>query len=228
MARSRLTPESFQFLGRLITHEETLPANRLSREDHEIASTDPNCLSAMQIGRNKNVACQNAESRFQEPMLTIRVAAIADAALIVRLIVELAAYDGELDQVRTTEADIARDGFGPNAQFRTLISEWCGEPVSFAVFFSYYSTWRGAGLYLEDLFVRRDFRRHGIGTALVAQVARTAEQEGRLFLRWTVLNWNQLAIPMYKALGADILDDWRVVQLTGESLRKLAAQDEPK
>jgi GNAT superfamily N-acetyltransferase len=155
-------------------------------------------------------------------MLTIRTATIADAALIRQLIWELADFEKEPDQVLTTESDIARDGFGANPQFRALIAEWHGQPAGYAVFFGYYSTWRGAGLYLEDLFIRPDFRGRGIGTALLARVARTAEEENRLFLKWEVLDWNQPAIGMYKAMGADFLDKWRSVFLEGESLRKLA------
>jgi len=155
-------------------------------------------------------------------MLTIRAATIADAALLRRLIWELADYEKEPDQVRTTEADIARDGFGANPQFRAVIAEWLGQPAGFALFFSYYSTWRGAGLFLEDLFVRPDFRGRGIGKALLARVAHAAEQEKSAFIRWEVLNWNQPAIEMYKALGADFLDDWRAVFLEGDGLRKLA------
>src|SRR4030081_107851 len=158
------------------------------------------------------------------PMLTIRAATIADAALLRRLIWELADFEKEPDQVRTTEADIARDGFGANPQFRARIAEWEGQPAGYALFFSYYSTWRGAGLYLEDLFVRPAFRKRGIGKALFASIARAAEQENRLFIRWEVLNWNQSAIEMYKALGADFLDDWRAVLLAGDGLRKLAGK----
>ena len=155
-------------------------------------------------------------------MLTIRPATIADAALLRKLIGELADFEKEPDQVQTTEADIARDGFGANPQFRALIAEWHGQPAGYALFFSYYSTWRGAGLYLEDLFVRPDFRGRGIGTALLARVAREAEEENHVFIRWEVLHWNQPAIEMYKALGADFLDEWRSVFLTGNGLRKLA------
>jgi GNAT superfamily N-acetyltransferase len=147
------------------------------------------------------------------------------AALIGSLISELADFEKKPDQVRTTAADIARDGFGANPQFRALIAEWCGQPAGFALFFNYYSTWRGAGLYLEDLFVRPDFRGRGIGKALLACVAYAAEQENRVFLRWAVLNWNQSAIDMYKALGADFLDDWRSVLLAGNGLRKLMEKD---
>ena len=97
--------------------------------------------------------------------------------------------------------------------------------MGFAVFFSCYSTWRGAGLYLEDLFVRPNFRRRGIGKALLTHVARTAEQEGRVFMRWVVLDWNRAAINMYETFGAGFLNDWRIVHLAGEGLRKLAEQN---
>ena len=155
-------------------------------------------------------------------MLTIRPATVADAALLRTMIWELADFEKEPDAVLTTEADIACDGFGANPQFRALIAEWDGQPAGYALFFGYYSTWRGAGLYLEDLFVRRDFRGRGIGSALLARVAQTAKQENCVFLKWEVLNWNEPAIEMYKALGADFMDEWRSVFLTGDGLRRLA------
>ena len=161
-------------------------------------------------------------------MLTIRAATIADAALLKRLIWELAEFEKAPDQVRNTEADIARDGFGANPQFRALIAEWQGQPAGFALTFNYYSTWRGAGLYLEDLFVRPDFRGRGIGTALFARVARAAKQENRSFIKWAVLDWNQPAIEMYEALGAEFLDGWRSALLEGDGLRKLAEKDSAK
>jgi GNAT superfamily N-acetyltransferase len=158
-------------------------------------------------------------------MLTIRPATIADAALLRQLIWELADFEKAANQVCTTEADIARDGFGADPQFRALIAEWNGNPAGYALFFSFYSTWRGAGFYLEDFFVRADFRGRGIGKALLAHVARIAGQERRAFIRWEVLNWNQPAIAMYKALGADFLDDFRLVILAGDSLKKLAGEN---
>jgi GNAT superfamily N-acetyltransferase len=158
-------------------------------------------------------------------MLTIRTATIADAALIRQLIWELAEFEKEPNAVQTTESDIARDGFGANPEFRALIAEWEGQPAGLALFFSYYSTWRGAGLYLEDLFIRPEFRGRGIGTALFARVARMAEQENRRFIKWAVLDWNQRAIEMYQALGSEFLDGWRDVFLSGDNLRKLAEKD---
>jgi GNAT superfamily N-acetyltransferase len=158
-------------------------------------------------------------------MLLIRAATIDDSALIRRLIWELAEFEKEPDKVRTTESDIARDGFGVNPEFRALIAEWDGQPVGFALFFPFYSTWRGAGLYLEDIFVRPEMRGRGIGRALFARVARIAQQERRGFIRWAVLNWNRPAIEMYKTIGAEFLDDWRDGLLMGDSLRKLAEKD---
>ncbi|MFY9907466.1 MAG: GNAT family N-acetyltransferase [Terriglobales bacterium] len=158
-------------------------------------------------------------------MLTIRAATIADTALIRQLIWELADFEKEPNKVRTSESDIARDGFGVNPEFRALIAQWDGQPAGFALFFGYYSTWRGAGFYLEDLFVRDEFRGRGIGTALFARVASAAQQENRKFIKWAVLSWNQRAIDMYTALGGDFLDGWRDVFLSGDSLRKLAEKD---
>jgi len=155
-------------------------------------------------------------------MLRVRMATVDDVPVITQLIAELAAYEKQADQVRTTEADISRDGFGPHPEFRVLIAEWQGVPAGFAIFFGYYSTWRGTGLYLEDLFVRPEFRRLGIATALLARVSRTAEREKRAFVRWAVLDWNQSAIALYRGLGADFMVEWQTVLLAGEPLKKLA------
>jgi GNAT superfamily N-acetyltransferase len=117
---------------------------------------------------------------------------------------------------------LARDGFGENPKFRALIAEWDGQPAGYAFFFGYYSTWAGPGLYLEDVFVRVQFRGKGIGMALLGAVARIALQENRHAMRWEVLNWNENAIGLYKALGAEFRDQWRSVLLKDDALRRLA------
>jgi len=138
------------------------------------------------------------------------------------MIRELAAFEKELEFVTIRDEDLARDGFGENPRFRALIAECDQQPAGYALFFGYYSTWGGRGLFLEDLFVRDVFRGRGIGKALLARVARIAVDENCYGIHWEVLNWNEPAIEFYKALGAQFRDQWRPVLLTDEPLRRLA------
>jgi GNAT superfamily N-acetyltransferase len=155
-------------------------------------------------------------------MLLIRPATVNDVALLRTMIRELAEYERELDMVEITEAALARDGFGANSKFRALIAEWDKQPAGYALFFGYYSTWVGTGLFLEDLFVRERFRSRGIGTALFAAVARIAVRENCYGVQWEVLDWNEKAIEFYKSLEAEFRDRWRPVMLTDDALRRLA------
>jgi len=158
-------------------------------------------------------------------MLSIRPATEQDAALLETLIRELAEYERLLDSVVMTEADLRRDGFGTRPRFRAFIAEWEGQPAGYSLFFEVYSTFEGnAGLFLEDLFVRPQFRGKGIGKALLAHLARIARDEGYPRVNWEVLDWNQPAIDFYTALGGKFLDQWRSVRLTDEALRRLAEQ----
>lgn len=157
-------------------------------------------------------------------MLHIRASTIHDAGLLRTMIRELAEFEHELQWVTIREEDLARDGFGENPRFRALIAEWDGQPAGYALFFGYFSTWVGRGLFLEDLFVREAFRGRGIGTALLASVARVAVDEKCYGIHWEVLNWNERAIEMYKAIGAEFRDQWRPVLLVGEALERLAVK----
>jgi GNAT superfamily N-acetyltransferase len=137
------------------------------------------------------------------------------------MIRELAEFEGWLDYVTIRAEDLARDGFGEHPRFRALIAEWDGQPAGYALFFPYYSTWTGPGLFLEDLFVREPFRRRGIGKALLASVARIAVDEHCYGIHWEVLGWKK-AIALYQELGATFRDQWRAVLLTDEALVRLA------
>jgi len=156
-------------------------------------------------------------------MLTIRPATAADVSLILAFIRELAAYEREPDAVAATEADLLRDGFGPRPEFRVLLAEWDAQPAGFALFFHNYSTWQGRpGLYLEDLFVRPQFRGKGIGKALLVRLAQIARQENCGRLAWEVLDWNTPSIEFYKSLGAETLREWLIMRVQGEALDRLA------
>jgi GNAT superfamily N-acetyltransferase len=155
-------------------------------------------------------------------MLLIRPATVHDVALLRTFIRELAEFERELDLCVIEEADLTRDGFGANPKFRALIAEWDGQPAGYALFFDYYSTWVGPGLYLEDVFVRSQFRGRGIGMALLSAVARIAVRENCCAMRWEVLDWNKNAVELYKSLGAEFREQWKSVLLTDDALRRLA------
>jgi len=155
-------------------------------------------------------------------MLLIRPATIEDVPLLRTLIRELAAFEHELESCVIEEAELARDGFWANPRFCSLIAEWDSQPAGYALFFGNYSTWVGRGLFLEDIFVREQFRGRGIGKALLASVARIAVQEDCYGVQWEVLAWNEKAIKLYKSLGAEFRDRWRPVMLADDALRRLA------
>jgi GNAT superfamily N-acetyltransferase len=155
-------------------------------------------------------------------MLTIRAARAPDVVVLRTMIRELAEFERQLELVTIQESALLKDGFGPYPKFRALIAEWDGKVAAYALFYGYYSTWAGPGLYLEDLFVREQFRRKGIGKALLVAVARIANDENCCAMRWEVLDWNKNAVELYQTLGAEFCDEWRSVLLTGDALRRLA------
>ena len=161
--------------------------------------------------------------------MIIRPASVADVARIHDLIVELAVYEREPDAVVATAADLQRalfDGADTPTGKPALyahVAEVDGVVVGMAVWFLNYSTWRGThGIYLEDLYVTPAHRGSGIGTALMAELASIAVQRGYQRFEWWVLDWNEPAIGVYRALGAEAMAEWTVQRLSGEALRALA------
>jgi GNAT superfamily N-acetyltransferase len=158
-------------------------------------------------------------------MLNIRSATPNDVPEILKLIRELAEYEKLAHLVVITADDIRRDGFPQRPFFQVLIAEWDGAPAGYALYFHNYSTFRGRpGLFLEDLFVRPQFRRKGIGKALLLQLAKVAVEKGCARFEWHVLDWNTPSIGFYTSLGAEVMKEWLTMRVTGEALVQLAAQ----
>lgn len=155
---------------------------------------------------------------------SIRPARAEDAELLVNLVRELAVYEKLEQHARATPDDFREHLFGPRPAAGAVVAETSGEPAGFALWYTTFSTFRGRpGLYLEDIFVRPQYRGRGIGKALLCEVAQRAVAIGAGKLEWSVLNWNTPAIGFYQALGAWPMDEWRVYRIDGERLQRLAA-----
>lgn len=157
-------------------------------------------------------------------MLRIRKAVVADVPLLQKMIVEFATFEKLQDHVTVTEESLKRDGFGERPRFHALVPEWDGKAAGYAIYFPFYSSFQGAGLFLEDIYVREEFRGKGVGKALMAEVGAQALREGLWAVRWEVLDWNRPAIDFYKRLGAVFLEDWKEVRIEGEALRRMAGK----
>jgi len=155
--------------------------------------------------------------------LSIRPAEPGDEALVLSFIRALAEYESLLDKVVATEETVHAALFGPHPRLFCDIAEWNGEPAGFTVWFYNYSTFLARhGLYIEDLFVKPEFRERGIGKALLVNLAARAVAEDCGRLEWMVLDWNGLAIEFYETLGARPVEGWTVFRVQGDALKKLA------
>ena len=159
--------------------------------------------------------------------VSVRPALRSDAALVLTLIRELAAYESRLHEVRADEADIDAILFGPAPRAFCDIAEKDGEPVGFALWFYNVSTFEGRhGIYVEDLYVRPDERRIGAGRALMRRLAQRCRDEGLARLEWSVLDWNAPAIAFYDRLGAAAKAEWIIRRLSGDALAKFIAESD--
>jgi GNAT superfamily N-acetyltransferase len=156
---------------------------------------------------------------------SIRPAQPSDVAHIHSMIVELAVFEKLEHMVVATEALLHEGLFGAKPSCEAIIGEADGEVVTFALFFHNFSTFlTKKGLYLEDLYVRQAHRGMGYGSAMLKKLAEIAVERNCGRFEWSVLDWNEPAINFYKAMGAQILPDWRICRVTGDSLTALASR----
>lgn len=162
----------------------------------------------------------------QTPGLSLRAVTAADVAELLALIRELAEFERLLHEVVATEALLVEALFGPERNVEAIIAREGATAVGFALWFHNFSTFVGRrGLYLEDLYIRPEYRGRGYGKALLAQLARLAVERGCGRMEWAVLDWNVRAEGFYRGLGAEPKSEWSIFRLAGPALAALASSN---
>jgi len=158
------------------------------------------------------------------PGFRIQAATRSDVPVILSFIKKLADYERLSHEVVATEKVLRETLFGRRCSAEVAVGYVRKQPVGFVLFFHNYSTFLGRpGIYIEDLFVEKAFRRRGFGGALLRYVAMLAKERQCGRLEWSVLDWNEPAVNFYKKLGAVPMSEWTVFRVTGEALTKLGA-----
>ena len=156
---------------------------------------------------------------------SLRAAEPGDVNAIVEMIGELAAFENLSHLLQVTPEKLLPQLFGARPVAEALVAQADNKVVAFALFFTNFSTFLAQpGLYLEDLYVKPAHRGHGMGEALLTQLARLAAERGYGRFEWSVLDWNENAIRFYQRMGATVMPDWRICRVTGEAL---AAMGQP-
>lgn len=161
--------------------------------------------------------------------MRVRPAREADVPFLLAMIKELAAYEREPDAVRSTPESLRQylfgEGFGRGPSAEALVGELGDRPVGAAIYFMNFSTWSGRpGLYLEDLYVQPQARRHGLGQLMLKELARIARSRGCARMEWSVLDWNEPAQNFYKTLGAREMSGWHIWRMDAASIEELAGR----
>jgi GNAT superfamily N-acetyltransferase len=156
---------------------------------------------------------------------SVRPVRDTEVDLVLGFVRELAEYERLAHEVTATAQDLRTALFGPRPYAEAVLGCIDGQPCGFALFFHNFSTFVGKpGLYLEDLYVRPAARGRGLGSHMLAWLARLALQRGCGRFEWSVLDWNEPALKVYRGLGARAADDWTLYRVTGEALQRLAAK----
>lgn len=147
--------------------------------------------------------------------LIIRESRPEDISSIIKLIKELAEYEKLLDQVKITEKDLHQVLFDDKTFVKVLVAEFNNQIIGYALFFHNFSTFTGKpGIYLEDLYIKPEYRSKGFGKALLEKIISIAKEKGCGRVEWAVLDWNKSAIEFYKLRGAIPQEDWKIFRLT--------------
>lgn len=155
--------------------------------------------------------------------LNIREAVAEDIPSIHHLLMELAEFERILDSVESTLESTRNALFGDNPSAKAIVAVENNEIIGTAIFFFNYSTFVGKkGLYLEDIIISPKYRNKGVGTKMMIELARCAVKYDCGRMEWTVLDWNNRAIEFYQNIGANIMNDWRLVRMNAKAIKKLS------
>ena len=154
--------------------------------------------------------------------MKIRPAERVEVGVILQLIHDLAHYEKAPNEVEATEKELVSTIFSEDPKVFCDVVEVDGDIAGMAIWFLNYSTWQGKhGIYLEDLFIKPEYRGRGYGKALLQHLARICEEQGYGRFQWWVLDWNSPAIEFYRSLGAVAMDEWTVYRVSGQALKDL-------
>ena len=154
--------------------------------------------------------------------MKIRPARKEEVGIVLQLIHDLAHYEKAPNEVEATEKELLATIFVDNPKVFCDVVDVDGEIVGMAIWFLNYSTWQGKhGIYLEDLFIKPEYRGHGYGKALLKHLAKICDEKGYGRFQWWVLDWNSPAIEFYRSLGAVAMDEWTVYRVSGNALKEL-------
>ena len=158
--------------------------------------------------------------------MIIREATPADVPAIMQLIHDLAEYEKAPHEVETNEGEIAAALFADQPKVFAHVIDLDGEVVGMAIWFLNFSTWLGKhGIYLEDLYVKPEYRGRGYGLAMLKYLAAICVQRGYGRFQWWVLDWNTPSIEFYKSQGAIAMDEWTVYRVSGQALKELGSKN---
>ena len=154
--------------------------------------------------------------------MIIRPAKSEEVGEVLHLIRDLATYEKAPEQVEAIEEDLLNTIFASDPRVFCDLVEVDGQIAGMAIWFLNYSTWQAKhGIYLEDLFIKPEYRGCGYGKALLKHLAKICDEKGYGRLQWWVLDWNSPAIEFYKSLGAEAMDEWTVYRTSGKALKDL-------
>jgi GNAT superfamily N-acetyltransferase len=154
--------------------------------------------------------------------LKIRPAKREEVGEVLQLIQDLATYEKAPEQVEASKDDLLNTIFAKEPRVFCDLVEVDGQIAGMAIWFLNYSTWQAKhGIYLEDLYIKPEFRAKGYGKALLKHLAQICDREGYGRLQWWVLDWNSPAIEFYRSFGAEAMDEWTVYRTSGQALKDL-------